>query len=89
MMTAGGTMMGGGSTESKTTVYFYGEDPDSVTLIKHKNFIDVMSIILAAKPKLVAKIKDKTYTLGWMDEILEFYNTGKEPQKQVLFKGKN
>lgn len=89
MMGANGMMTGGGSTQSKTRVYFYSAEPDSVILINRKNFIDAMSIVMAVKPNVVAKIKDKTYTMGWMDELLEFYNTGTEPQKQPLFKGKH
>lgn len=89
IMGANGMMMGGGTTSSKSVVYFYGETPDSVVLIKRKNFMDAMNLVLATKPNVLAKVKDKTYTLGWMDEIIEFYNTNQEPQKTVLFKGKN
>lgn len=89
-MGANGMMTGGGATQSKNTVYFYGAEPDSVVLIRRKNFIDAMSIVMAAKPNVVTKIKDKTYTMGWLDELLDFYNTGNEPPKQSPFiKGKH
>lgn len=88
-MGGSGMMMGGGYTQSKVTHYFYGATPDSVVEIKRRNFIEGMSFVMASKPDVVAKIKDKTYTMGWLDELIELYTTGQVAPKPILFKGKN
>jgi hypothetical protein len=72
-----GTSVGGGV---KTT-YYYGISPDKVTKLEKKQFIEVMSIILADKPDVVAKIKDKTFRYGDMDDLINYYKTGQMPKK--------
>jgi len=58
--------------------YYYGTDPDNLTKLTHKEFMDVMSKVLADKPNVVAKIQDKTYRYSDMKELLTYYRTGKE-----------
>jgi hypothetical protein len=72
-----GTSVGGGV---KTT-YYYGLSPDKVTKLEKKQFIEVMSILLADKPDVVAKIKDKTFRYGDMDDLINYYKTGQMPKK--------
>jgi hypothetical protein len=72
-----GTSVGGGV---KTT-YYYGISPDKVTKLEKKQFIEVMSTILADKPDVVAKIKDKTFRYGDMDDLINYYKTGQMPKK--------
>jgi len=61
--------------------YYYGESPDSITQVKRKNFVEVMSKIMADKPEAVAKIKNETFTFGYIDNLIDFYLTGKMPKQ--------
>lgn len=72
-----GTRIGAGT---KTT-YYYGATPDKVTKLEKKEFIEVMSNIMADKPEVVAKIKDKTFRYGDMEDLLTYYRTGQMPKK--------
>lgn len=72
-----GTSVGGGV---KTT-YYYGKTADNVTKLEKKRFIDVMSELMADKPEVVAKIKDKTFRYGDMGDLVTFYLTGQLPKK--------
>jgi len=60
--------------------YYYGNNPDNLTLLTRKDFIDVMSKIMADKPEVVEKIQKKDYRYGDMDDLLVYYLTGKEPR---------
>jgi hypothetical protein len=62
--------------------YYYGTDPDNLTKLTHKEFMDVMSKMMADKPNVVAKIQDKTYRYSDMKELLTFYITGKYPDNK-------
>ncbi|MBE9583852.1 hypothetical protein IM792_05285 [Mucilaginibacter sp. JRF] len=59
--------------------YYYGQDENSLSAITMQNFVDITSTIMADKPKVTAKIKDKTFRYGDMDELVILYNTGVEP----------
>lgn len=72
-----GTRIGAGT---KTT-YYYGTNKDNVTKLDKKNFMEVMSAIMADKPEVVAKIKDKTFRYGDIEDLLNFYRTGEMPKK--------
>lgn len=72
-----GTTVGGGTR----TAYYFGNTQDNVTKIDKKNFIDAMSNIMADKPGVVAKIKDKTFRYGDMEDLLTYYRTGQMPKK--------
>lgn len=61
------------------TSYYFGKNANNVTKLDKKNFIENMSLILADKPEVVAKIKDKTFRYGDMDALLKYYYTGKLP----------
>ncbi|PAW94292.1 hypothetical protein CKK33_12655 [Mucilaginibacter sp. MD40] len=61
------------------TSYYFGKTPNTVSKLDKKNFIEAMSTILADKPEVVAKIKDKTFRYGDMDDLLKYYYTGKLP----------
>ena len=80
MMGSGGVMMPMVGYSSSDTKYFYGEDPDHVTRLEKKNFIDIMSELLAGKPHVVKRVKDKTFKIGKIDELLYFYRTDNYPQ---------
>jgi len=62
--------------------YYYGTDPDNLTKLTHKEFMDVMSKIMADKPEIVSKIQDKTYRYSDMKELLIYYKTGKDPDSK-------
>lgn len=64
-----------------TAAYFYGTDCNSLRLVTRKNFVEVMSRLLNDKPDAVAKITDKTFKMGDMDDLLNYYKTGKMPPK--------
>ena len=72
-----GTTVGGGT---KTT-YYYGTNQNNVTKLDKKQFIEVMSNIMADKPEVVAKIKDKTFRYGDIEDLLTFYRTGRMPKR--------
>lgn len=72
-----GTTVGGGTR----TNYYYGTTQDNVTKLEKKQFIEVMSNIMADKPEVVAKIKDKTFRYGDMVDLLTYYRTGQMPKK--------
>jgi hypothetical protein len=59
--------------------YYYGPNQDELSKLDKKNFIDVMSIIMADKPEIVTKIKDKTYRFGNVESLIDYYTTGVEP----------
>jgi hypothetical protein len=66
-------------TKGFSAAYFYGSNPDTLQLITRKNFIEIMSNILADKPEVVARIKDKTFDIFLMDDLLTYYRTGEIP----------
>ncbi|MGY4537261.1 hypothetical protein ACVW0P_001677 [Mucilaginibacter sp. UYNi724] len=72
-----GTSVGGGV---KTT-YYYGKTPDNVTKLEKKQFVEVMSNLMADKPEVVAKIKDKTFRYGDMQDLVTYYLTGQMPKR--------
>ena len=74
-----GTMVGGGTRKT----YYYGANADNLTKLEKKQFMEVMSNVMADKPEVVAKIKDKTFKYGDLEELLEYYKTGKMDQKNV------
>ena len=61
--------------------YYYGTDRDNLTKLTHKEFMDVMTKVMADKPNVVAKIQDKTYRYSDMKELLIYYKTGKETDR--------
>ncbi|GGH04549.1 hypothetical protein [Mucilaginibacter phyllosphaerae] len=72
-----GTSIGGGV---KTT-YYYGTNADKLTKLDKKQFMEVMSGMMADKPEVVAKIKDKTFRYGDMQDLLTYYFTGQMPKR--------
>jgi hypothetical protein len=60
--------------------YYYGKNPDNLTELTRKDFIDVMSQVMADKPEVVTKIQKKDYRYGDMKDLLVYYDTGKEPR---------
>ncbi|MBB5394890.1 hypothetical protein [Mucilaginibacter sp. AK015] len=71
------TTVGGGTR----TTYYYGTNKDNVAKLEKKQFIEVMSNIMADKPDVVAKIKDKTFRYGDMEDLLTYYKTGQMPKR--------
>ena len=68
-----GINLGGGGGKSKP-VYYYGDDPNSLTELRKDNFVEIMSEIMASQPEIVEKIKNKKYRYGNMDQlVLDFY----------------
>ncbi len=66
-----------------SSAYYFGSDADHINTLRGKNFVEVMSTIMADKPEVVAKIKDKTFKPGSIKELLEYYRTGVLPKKTI------
>jgi hypothetical protein len=68
-----GINLGGGGGKGKT-VYYYGDDANSLTELRKDNFVEIMSEVMASQPEIVEKIKNKKYRLGNMDQLVfDFY----------------
>lgn len=87
MPTLGGALVGGAigaaAFNSKGSAYYYGSDPDHLAMIKGKNFAETMSTLMADKPEVVVKIKDKTFKIGSITDLLNYYKTGILPKKSL------
>jgi hypothetical protein len=70
-----GTMGTGISVQVNYPVstYYYGTNPNNITKLDKKQFIDVMSRIMVDKPEAVARIKNKKLRYGDMEDLLYFY----------------
>ncbi len=66
--------------------YFYGSNPNDIKQISRKNFIEVMTQILADYEFFVEAIKDGRYSYDFMGELLLAYDTAK--QRGLLNKAK-
>jgi hypothetical protein len=84
MMVGNPAMMGtammytaGFAFSGNKNVYYYGSDADALTKLEKKQFIEVMSKIMADKPEVVAKIQDKTFKYSKIEKLLDYYKTGK------------
>ncbi|QHS56729.1 hypothetical protein GWR56_14685 [Mucilaginibacter sp. 14171R-50] len=85
-----GFSVGAGVSGGKTT-YFFGNGPEDLTELNKKNFIEIMSQIMANKPEAVARIKNKKLRYGDMDDLLYFYKYDVMPPAQAPdpFSGSN
>ncbi len=72
-----------------TNKYYFGTSPDSITALSRKNFIEIMSKIMADKPEIVGKIQDRTYRYSDIDDLLVLYITGKQPVNDTSNSGEN
>ncbi len=54
-------------------IYLFGTDPDNLGLITRKNFKEVLSHIMEAKPNAVANIQNGTFTYFYMDDLIKYY----------------
>ncbi|MCQ6959417.1 hypothetical protein [Mucilaginibacter aquariorum] len=61
------------------TKNYYGTNANDVCKLEKKIFVQIMSIIMADKQDVVAKIKDKTLRLNELERTIEFYKTGTLP----------
>ncbi len=69
-----GINLGGGRGGKGKPVYYYGDNPGTLTELKRDNFVEIMTEVMAAEPEIVDKIKSKKYRYGNMDQlILDFY----------------
>ena len=55
-------------------IFYYGTNPDDLTEIKKRNFLDAMSKILTGRPALLEKIKNKEYGFDDLQDIVYYYN---------------
>jgi len=55
--------------------YYFGPDPDHITELNRKNFIEVMTSVIDDRPDLVDKVKNKEYKYGDIAELLKVYFT--------------
>ena len=75
---AGAALSGKGSS-----AYYFGPDADHITTLVHKNYIEVLNRLMADKPEVVEKIKNKKFPSKSLPDLLEYYRTGVLP-KQVI-----
>jgi hypothetical protein len=64
------------------TTYYYGPNPNNITELDRKSFIDIMTKIMADKADVVEAIKNKTFKFGAIDELITYYKTGKKTQEE-------
>lgn len=72
-----GALRGGGGGG---ITYYYGSDTSAMTELTKKNFIDIMSEVMADQPDAVAKIKSKEYKIGDMEKLVTYYNSLRSDQ---------
>ncbi|WP_345952751.1 hypothetical protein [Mucilaginibacter sp. PAMB04168] len=80
----GGGSMGFGAVpagygSSTNLEYYVGSNVENLTLLTKKNFIEMMSLVMANKPDIQDKIKSKILRLEDMQDLLVYYRTGKMP----------
>jgi len=63
---------------SDMETYYYGTSPDSIKLLNRKNFIEVMTNVMADNTEFVEAIKKKTYRYGNIYVLIEKYKTSKK-----------
>jgi hypothetical protein len=66
---------------SSDVTYYYGPDPNHLTQIRRRNFIEAMSTVMSDKPLIVDKIKSKYFRYGDMIELAGAYRTGILPTR--------
>jgi|GEM_PF-4381529 len=66
-----------GSKGSST--YYYGTNPNDLTVITRKNFAEAMSKIMSDKPGVIGKIEDKTFKYSTIKSLITYYLTGVLP----------
>ncbi|QJD97964.1 hypothetical protein HH214_19820 [Mucilaginibacter robiniae] len=71
-----GGIAGAAASHSAKLIYFYGVDIDHLTKVDKNNFMPTMLEMMADKPEVLEKIKDRTFRFGNIDELVEFYKTG-------------
>ena len=64
------------TTNAQMDVYLFGTEPNNLTEITRGIFMDVMLMVMADKPEIVADIKKKEFKYGDMDELIQYYKTG-------------
>jgi hypothetical protein len=87
-------MMGGGAIGAMMAPgirggsknYYYGTGTEDITKLDKKQFIEVMSKLMASKPEVVAKIQNKTFKYSKIADLVVYYKTGIIPVKE---KGKD
>ena len=72
-----GALRGGGGGG---ITYYYGSDTSAMTELTKKNFIDILSEVMADQPDAVAKIKSKEYKIGDMEKLVTYYNSLRSDQ---------
>jgi hypothetical protein len=61
--------------------YYFGPDAARVEKLEKKNFIEAMSQVMASKPEVVTKIKDKIHRYRDIEELVYYFNNGFYPIK--------
>jgi hypothetical protein len=55
------------------TIYYYGNNPDDLMILRRRPFFEEMSKIFASTPALLEEIKYQEYTYKNMDDIVSHY----------------
>jgi hypothetical protein len=56
------------------TAYYYGSDPDNITLIRNRNLKAAMKILLSNYPELLKKIQNGEFGFDDIESIVNYYN---------------
>ncbi|MBS7563407.1 hypothetical protein KHS38_03235 [Mucilaginibacter sp. Bleaf8] len=79
---AGSAIAGVAISAPGNSAYYFGSDPDNLMLLTNKNFIEVMTLVMADKPDVVEKVKNKAFKYRTLPDLLMYYQTGVMPKKQ-------
>lgn len=70
----GGVSINLGRGSASRFVYYYGTNPDLLTEVTHKNYVEILSEIMASQPEAVEKIRNKTYKFNDLPKLTAYFN---------------
>ncbi|MGV8880283.1 MAG: hypothetical protein ACOH2A_14785 [Sphingobacteriaceae bacterium] len=69
----GGVSINLGRGGASRFVYYYGTNPDMLTEVTHKNYVEILSEIMAGQPEAVEKIRKKTYKFNDLPKLIVYF----------------
>lgn len=70
----GGVSINLGRGGASRFAYYYGTNPDMLTEVTHKNFVEILTEIMASQPAAVEKIRNKTYKFNDLPKLVAYFN---------------
>lgn len=65
------------------SAYYFGPDENHLTTLVHKNYIEVMSKLMADKPEVVERIRHKKFPSKSTANLITYYHTGILPKEAI------